>query len=247
MPASLIENELFGYRRANLNGGQEFCIGLYRSTEGGTLLLQEITALPAGVQEQLVRTIHASESAEPHRRVRIVASISHDPQSAVSMGQLRGDFFRCFKDHVMSVPPLRERRADLGLLTRHFIDVFNDRMLRKSRVVGVEDAAVEAMERYSWPGNVRELHDVIEAAFECGRSPIIGLGDLPDRISGIRKRARSLPTISFETFADAECAVLKRALEMTGGNKVQAAKMLKISRKKLYSGIAKYGIKASAP
>jgi DNA-binding NtrC family response regulator len=114
-------------------------------------------------------------------------------------------------------------------------------------VIGIDDAAVEAMARYSWPGNVAELHDAIESAFLYGSSPIIGLNDLPDEISGIIGRNGPLPTISFETFADAECAVLKSALEMTRGNKVRAAKMLKISRKKLYSGIAKYGIKAIAP
>ena len=113
-------------------------------------------------------------------------------------------------------------------------------------MIGIDDAALDAMERYSWPGNVNELHDAVESAFAYGRSPIIGLGDLPEEISGISSQAKPLPTISFETFADAECAILKRALQITGGNKVRAAKLLKISRKKLYSGIAKYGINSAS-
>ncbi len=247
LPSYLIENELFGYRRLNVNGSSGLYLGFYCTTEHGTLFVREITALPSDVQQRLVRTIHAAPFGDAECVVRIVASIRDDPQRAVGLGQLREDFYRCFQDCVLSVPPLRERLADLNLLIQHFIDSFNDRMVRRSPVTGIDYAAVEAMERYSWPGNVGELHDAIESAFARGRSPIIGLCDLPDEVSGISDRKGPLPTISFETFADAECEVLKRALEMTGGNKVRAAKMLKISRKKLYSGIAKYGIKAIAP
>ena len=80
-------------------------------------------------------------------------------------------------------------------------------------MIGIDDAALEAMERYAWPGNVEELHDAVESAFAYGHSPMIGLGDLPEEISGINGQTKPLPTISFETFADAECAILKRALE----------------------------------
>jgi two-component system, NtrC family, response regulator HydG len=116
-------------------------------------------------------------------------------------------------------------------------------MIRETPIAGIDDAATELMDRYPWPGNVRQLLDTIENAFLSARSGVIGPADLPAAISGINGQMRRLPTIAFETFADAERAVLQRALEITGGNKLRAAKLLKISRKKLYSGIAKYGLK----
>ncbi|MGO9062362.1 MAG: sigma 54-interacting transcriptional regulator [Candidatus Binataceae bacterium] len=246
LPSYLIENELFGYKRQSTNGGPGLYLGLYNTTEGGTLFLREITALPPDAQLRLVQTIGARETTGAPAKVRIVASISRDPREAIGLGQLREDFYRCFHDRVLSVPPLRERIADLTLLAKHFIDVLNGRMTRRNAVIGIDDAALEAMERYAWPGNVEELHDAVESAFAYGHSPMIGLGDLPEEISGINGQTKPLPTISFETFADAECAILKRALELTGGNKVRAAKLLKISRKKLYSGIAKYGINSAS-
>jgi DNA-binding NtrC family response regulator len=243
LPGYLIENELFGYKRQGMNGGPALYLGLYCAAEGGTLLLHEITAMPLQVQERLVRIFAAAKSPIVAGKPGIIATTSRDPQQAIRVGQVREDFYSCFGDRVVQVPPLRERVDDLPLLTRHFIDMLNERMARRDRVMGIGDPALEAMERYPWPGNVQELYDAIETAFVSGRSEIIGLGDLPAEISGISGQAVPLPTISFETFADAECAVLKRALELTGGNKVRAAKLLKISRKKLYSGIAKYGIK----
>jgi transcriptional regulator of acetoin/glycerol metabolism len=91
------------------------------------------------------------------------------------------------------------------------------------------------------------LFEVLEQAFLSAPSTLIGLSDLPEKISGRTSATRPSPTITFETFADAERAVLQRALEITGGNKVRAARLLKISRKKLYAGIAKYGLNYTPP
>src|SRR5690349_9299082 len=109
-------------------------------------------------------------------------------------------------------------------------------------VTGSDEHALQSMVHYAWPGNVRELLKAMERAVVSQRSSIIGRADLPPSISGSNGPGKPLPTISFETFADAERGVLQRALEITGGNKLRAAKLLKISRKKLYSGIAKYGL-----
>ena len=176
-----------------------------------------------------------------------MASTRRDPQAALRVGQLREDLIGLFAHRVIRVPPLRERRADIPLLTAHFVDLLNEKAVRRTAVVGIDDAAVEAMERYTWPGNVRELFQAIESALACAHSAVIGPADLPATICTINGQSGSLPTISFETFADAERGVLKRALEITGGNKLRAAKLLKISRKKLYSGIAKYGLKSPQP
>ena len=109
-------------------------------------------------------------------------------------------------------------------------------------MTGVEDNALQALRDYSWPGNVRELSNVIEAAF-FGRAPMIELANLPSAISGKRQHsAQQAPNVAVGTFAVAERDIIARALEMAGGNKAHAARTLKISRKRLYAKIEKYGL-----
>ncbi|HKD68253.1 MAG TPA: sigma 54-interacting transcriptional regulator [Candidatus Binataceae bacterium] len=246
LPAYLIENELFGYRRQPADEDQTY-LGLFAAAEGGTLFLDEITRLPLEVQDRLTRLIERTPAETGYRRVRIIASTRGDPEEAVRVGQLRQDFSRLFADRLLHVPPLRERRGDIALLAGHFIELLNHRVGRNKSLAGIDHAATQLMERYAWPGNVSEFFEAIESAFAAARSATIGPSELPTPISGVNGKAKPLPTISFETFADAERGVLQRALEITGGNKLRAAKLLKISRKKLYSGIAKYGLKSPEP
>jgi two-component system response regulator AtoC len=245
LPSYLVESELFGYQRDVLNGNHDVYLGLYRVAEGGTLFLDELTEIPLHAQVKLLHAVEAVDRGGAELKVRIVAATSRDPDEAARVGQLDPGLRHRFRN-VLRMPPLREHSADITLLVGHFIDLLNERLARRTRVIGVEDAALEAMARYGWPGNVQELCNALETAFGCERSALIGLADLPTAISGRSDKTRPLPTISFETFADAERGVLKRALELTGGNKVRAAKLLKISRKKLYSGIAKYGLGSAA-
>ena len=259
LPSYLIENELFGYQRQGPNGDPTLYLGLYSAAEGGTLFLDEITAMPVDVQDKLVQALAGSHSTGSYSTgscstgshsngraapVRIVVSTIRDPQEALRAGQLREELIRLFAQNVIRIPPLRERQADIPLLATHFVDVLNQKMVRHTAVVGIDDPAMEAMDRYAWPGNGRELYEALESAIACAHSSVIGAADLPASICATNGQSGRLPTISFETFADAERGVLKRALEITGGNKLRAAKLLKISRKKLYSGITKYGLKS---
>jgi DNA-binding NtrC family response regulator len=149
-----------------------------------------------------------------------------------------------------SIPPLRERADDIPLLVEHFIELFNEKLQPRVPVRGVEEEAIAALTSYSWPGNVRELSNTIEGAFTFGRSPMIRAQDLPARVAGSRaeQASRNTDTQSAEvdrpvgTFADAERELIARALTSTGGNKVAAAALLRISRKKLYAKIEKYGL-----
>jgi DNA-binding NtrC family response regulator len=243
LPSYLIESELFGYQGAGSNGNQATYLGLYRAAEGGTLYVDEVTAMPSEVQSKLLRAIEKPRS-DSAAGVRVIASTNSDPHEAVRSGRLRDELYQRLQHTILRIAPLRERLVDVPLLVEHFIDMLNERTLRQVPTVGIDESALQALERYSWPGNVQELSDAVENAFGCAKSAVIGLGDLPTHISGVNGASGVLPTISFETFADAERGVLQRALEITGGNKVQAARLLKISRKKLYSGIAKYGLKS---
>ncbi len=245
LPNYLIESELFGYRR-EVPGGQDAYLGLYRCAEGGTLFLDQLTEIPLSVQTRLLNTIGTAPCDGGSGKVQILASTARDPQEAARVGQLDAGLNGRFRS-VLRMPPLRERSADIVPLVEHFIDLLHERIAGRNAVVGVDDPALRALQRYSWPGNVRDLFEVLENAMVTASSTLIGLADLPAEVSGRSDPTRPLPTISFETFADAERAVLKRALEITGGNKVRAARLLKISRKKLYAGIAKYQLNNAAP
>jgi transcriptional regulator with PAS, ATPase and Fis domain len=250
IPRELIESELFGYKRGAFSGATTEYIGLIRAAEGGTLFLDEVTEMSPDTQSKLLRAIqeHSVRPVGSTREIavetHIVASTNRDPIEAMRGGQLRKDLYYRLQAGVIDIAPLRERLEDVPLLVEHFIDLFNARHVRPTPVTGIEEEALEAMRRYEWPGNVRELANAIESAFTFGRSHLIRLTDLPPALTG-GQTARQLSTscaVPIGTFAESERTIIQRALEFTEGNKVQAAKLLRISRKKLYAKIAKYGL-----
>jgi DNA-binding NtrC family response regulator len=172
----------------------------------------------------------------------------------VRIGQLRSDLYYRLQASVLRIPPLRERLDDVPLLIEHFINVFNERLKRPVPITGIAENALVAMQTYEWPGNVRELSNAIEGAFTFGRTSSITLADLPPQVAGEHREGAvrgvgstgaepgSESPSGLESFADVERDLIRRALENTQGNKVQAAKLLRISRKKLYAKIEKYGL-----
>jgi DNA-binding NtrC family response regulator len=258
IPKDLIESELFGYKRGAFSGANADYLGLFRAAENGAVFLDEVTEMSAetqskllrAVQERMVRPVGSTREVEVD--VRVMASTNRDPEEAVRQGLLRPDLYYRLQVSVLQVPPLRERSEDIPVLAEHFITLLNEN-LRPPRVPvhGVEPQALEAMQRYRWPGNVRELSNAIEGAFTFGRAPLIRLADLPPAVNGSATSDASNPLAQAPiqqpgaivgSFADTERDLLRRALENTGGNKVAAARLLRISRKKLYAKIAKYGL-----
>jgi two-component system response regulator AtoC len=262
IPRELIESELFGYKRGAFSGANAEHLGLFRSAEGGTLFLDEITEMAPETQSKLLRALQ-ERSVRPvggNREipfdVRVVATTNRDPAEAVHTGQLRSDLYYRLQANILHVPPLRDRLDDVPLLIEHFINVFNERLKRPLPIMGIAEDALAAMQHYQWPGNVRELSNAIEGAFTFGRSSSITLEDLPPPLAGERPLrtvpssdespapsvAAEPPAVGVPSFADVERDLIRRALENTDGNKVQAAKLLRISRKKLYAKIEKYGL-----
>lgn len=258
IPKDLIESELFGYRKGAFSGANAEYLGLFRAAEGGALFLDEVTEMSPDTQSKLLRAVQersvrpVGSTREMPVNVRLLASTNRDPEEAVRAGNLRQDLYYRLQAAVLSVPPLRERPDDIPLLVEHFIEFFNTKLQPRAAVRGIEEDAIAAMSEYSWPGNVRELSNSIEGAFTFGRSSMIRLQDLPTSVAGSRPRrspqssdgasqeaARALPIGSF---AEAEREIIARALKSTDGNKVAAAALLRISRKKLYAKIEKYGI-----
>ena len=248
IPRDLIESELFGYKRGAFSGATVEYLGLFRAADGGTLFLDEITEMSPQTQTKLLRALQertvrpVGSTQEVPVDVRLIASTNRDPEEALKAGQLRDDLYYRLQASVLHVPPLRERLSDVPLLVEHFINLFNQKIGRRTPVVGIEPLALAAMERYSWPGNVRELSNSIESAFTFGRSQLIQLEDLPPAIHHRSSAPAPSHTETLGTFADIERDVIRRSLEATGGNKVQAAKLLRVSRKKLYAKIRKYGL-----
>jgi two-component system response regulator AtoC len=247
IPRDLIESELFGHKRGAFSGANTEYLGLFRAADGGALFLDEVTEMSAETQSKLLRAVQertvrpVGSTSEIPVDVRVIASTNRDPEEAVRSGQLRQDLYYRLQAGVLHVPPLRERDEDIPSLIEHFIAVFNEKLKPRTIVQGVNEDAMAAMKSYSWPGNVRELSNAIEGALTFGRSPWISFDVLPSALAGnIGKSAAAVASSS--TFADAERDVIARALENTSGNKLAASKLLRISRKKLYAKIAKYGL-----
>jgi transcriptional regulator with PAS, ATPase and Fis domain len=258
IPRDLIESELFGYQRGAFSGAVSEHLGLFRSANGGSIFLDEITEMSPLTQTKLLRALQertvrpVGSSVEVPIDIQLIASTNREPAEAVRSGQLRSDLYYRLQANVIHLPPLRERRDDIPLLVEHFLGLFNEKIKRRAPIGAVTEEALAALMRYDWPGNVRELSNAIEGAFTFSPNPVIDAADLPDEIlgrgpahgclaaAGTARAAQANDAIP--TFAEAERDLVRRALESAQGNKVQAAKLLRISRKKLYATIVKYGL-----
>ncbi|HEY2523848.1 MAG TPA: sigma-54 dependent transcriptional regulator [Candidatus Binataceae bacterium] len=266
IPRDLIESELFGHKRGSFSGASVDYLGLFRAAEGGTLLLDEVTEMNLETQSKLLRALQeravrpVGSVAEVAVNVRVIASTNRAPAQAVEVGLLREDLYYRLQANVIEIPPLRERSEDIPLLVSHFIRIFNPLCGRPVPVTGIAQDAMAALLRYSWPGNVRELSNVIESAVTFGCNPRIRLKDLPETvrhnhpdaaprtpgvaavISPNAALARESAVLLPKTFDETERELIERALQTAGHNKTYAAELLKISRKKLYARLAKYGL-----
>jgi DNA-binding NtrC family response regulator len=249
LPRELVESELFGYQRGAFSGAVSQYLGLFRSADGGTLLLDEITEMKTETQGKLLRAIQertvrpVGSTGEIAVDVRVIASSNRDLGAALRANLLRQDLYYRLQVNVLKVPPLRERREDIPLLANHFTALLNERLGRRSPIAGIERAALDALVAHEWPGNVREFGNALESAFTFGPGPNIRLEDLPTAVaqrspSQVEPGWRAHPQIC--TLAEAEQELIRRTLERTKGNKLRAARLLCISRKKLYAKIEKY-------
>ena len=249
LPRDLIESELFGYKRGAFSGANLDYLGLFRAADGGTLFLDEVTEMSSEAQSKLLRALQErvvrpiGSANEVPVDVRLIASTNREPKRAMRSGQLRPDLYYRLQASVLRLPPLRQHLEDIPLLAEHFIALFNEKLKPKEPITGLEEDALNALKAYQWPGNVREFSNAIESAFTFGRSRVIALADLPGAISTCQPRFNPPSSVVLiGTFAEAERDIISRTLATTGGNKVAAARLLRISRKKLYAKIAKYDI-----
>jgi two-component system response regulator AtoC len=248
IPENLLESELFGYKRGAFTDAVKDKPGRFEEANGGTMLLDEIGDLPLPLQVKLLRVLQEEEitplgdTGSKKIDVRVITATSKDLQKEVEQGRFREDLYYRINVMTIHLPPLRERRGDIPLLIGYFIDQFNKKLGRE--VEGLTSEAVPILMGYSWPGNIRELENVIERAVLLAKDRWITPEELPPQITSDQSMpATVIPegTLSIRKASKIlERDLINRVLELTEGNRTQAAKILEISRPKLLAKIKEY-------
>jgi two-component system response regulator HydG len=216
--------------------------GRFEFANGGTLFLDEVGDMPLPLQAKLLRVLETQEVTrvggnEPIKvNVRLLAATHRDLEAAVAEGKFRQDLYFRLKVVMIRLPPLRERREDLPLLTAHFLKEANAK--HGKNVSGVSEPLRKLMAQYDWPGNVRELRNLIESLVVQDTDGVLGLDDLQDT-DGLRPTSPANTNGSAEQLVgrpltEVERFFIEKALEMTRGNREEAARMLGIGERTLY-------------
>src|SRR5260370_373773 len=244
-PETLLESELFGYMKGAFTGANENRRGLFQAAHGGTLFLDEIGNMNLAMQVKLYRVLQEGKvrplgsTEEIDVDVRVIAATNRDLEKAIASGEFREDLFYRLSVIPLHLPSLRERREDIPLLARHFLESFRKSMDKP--IEAISPQAMSRLETYDWPGNVRELENTIERAVALESGSENSTTVLPDRISGASVVAVSLPGesaafafpaegIDFDgVMAETEKRYLRAALDKADGVRTHAAELLKIS------------------
>jgi DNA-binding NtrC family response regulator len=248
LPKDLIESELFGHTRGSFTGATAEKAGLLEEAHRGSLLLDEITEMPVDLQTKLLRVLEERVV----RRIggtratavdfRLISSTNRSPEVAVKEGGLRQDLYFRINTVTIVVPPLRDRRDDIPLLTRAFLERYSRKHART--VDGIDAETTRRLLAYAWPGNVRELQHAIEHAILVARTRQITLADMPEPLQrdGMASAAIGPAEVPSGSLEEIERASIIKALETTRWNKQAAAALLGLRRPTLYSKMRKHGI-----
>jgi len=247
IPESLMESELFGHEKGAFTGAASRRPGCFELAEGGTLLLDEISEMPAMLQSKLLRVIEERSVRRLGSRkeidvdVRILAATNQDPQEAIAKGTLREDLLYRLNVFRIHLPALKERKEDLPLLAQYLVTKLAEKHSRPARFLS--PAAISALQFHAWPGNVRELRNVIERAVViCSGEEIERHHFAPYPIDQ-RERLRNEDTITFPVgtpIEEVERQMIVRTLKKTKNNKTRAAELLGISLKTLHNKLNLY-------
>src|SRR5271155_1838919 len=244
-PETLLESELFGYMKGSFTGANDNRQGLFQAAHGGTLFMDEIGNMSLTMQVKLYRVLQEGKvrpigsTEETDVDVRIIAATNKEFEKEIAEGRFREDLYYRLSVIPIQLPALRERREDIPLLARHFLERFRKSM--EKPIEGLSPESVRRLEAYDWPGNVRELENTMERAVALETGTEISLRVLPDRIAGYSSATASGGTaaaasafpvegLDFEKeIAEAERRYLQAALEKSEGVRTKAADLLKIS------------------
>jgi DNA-binding NtrC family response regulator len=250
IPETLLEAELFGHVRGAFTGAVGARQGRFEQAHKGTLFLDEVGTMSAALQMKLLRSLQEREFERVGDNqtikvdVRVIAATNSDLGRMVSEGTFREDLYYRLNVIPVHLPPLRDRRDDIPLLVKHFLQKF-----APDTTVHLSQGAMRALMAYSWPGNVRQLENAIERAVALsGGRQEIDVADLPPEVTEI-EAATATPFVEFpedgldltEYLASIERDLIRRSLERTGGNRNKAAELLRIKRTTLVEKLRRLG------
>jgi len=268
IPENLLESELFGYEKGAFTGAVHRRVGKIEQANGGTVFLDEIGDMPFSIQAKILRLLQERSIERLGGRgtipvdVRILAATNRDLEASLAEDRFREDLYYRLKVVTISLPPLRERRDDIPLLTDFFLSRYATELDIENP--GIMRDAVATLNSLQWPGNVRELANTIQKALIFSRGAPIQAEDVVHALSGEKGSRAADPQAaedvirrwmhksltsetekhSFENIMDQLAAILvSKALNLTDGNRTRAAKLLGLSRPTLHSKIEKYGLR----
>jgi len=255
---SLLESELFGHKKGSFTGAIADKKGLFEAANGGTIFLDEIGDITPKLQAELLRVLDSGEirPVGAHTSikvdVRLIAATNKNLETGVREGWFREDLFYRLNVFTITMPPLRSRLDSLRSLTDHFLARASQRV--NKTILGIEERAVQAMQRYPWPGNIRELQNIIERAAVLTQDQIIRLDNLPvvfaelsleTEQSGSGQAPGGFRGQREKHLSQVEKGLIRRYLQETGGNVSEAARRAGIPRRTFYRLLDRYNIRGS--
>jgi DNA-binding NtrC family response regulator len=259
IPETIIESELFGHSKGAFTGADRARKGYFESADGGTVFIDELENTSAQVQSKLLsaveqKSVYPIGTARPVPvDFRLIAATNTDLSAMVRLRRFREDLFYRLSEFTIHLPPLRERKEDIGFLAERFCDEACEEL--KKKPLEIDNGAMELLLQSRWPGNVRELKNVVRRAVllsgggSLTRDCIAGVLGAPAVEATVREACSSvlpLKETSSRAISEAEAAAIRQALTLSGGNKTRAASILQVDYKTLLTKIRQYGIGASA-
>jgi Nif-specific regulatory protein len=249
LPETLMDSELFGYKKGAFSGAYHPKKGHFELAEGGTLFIDEIADLNLAIQAKLLRVLQEGEfermgeATAIRSNVRLITGTNKDLERAMVEGRFREDLYHQLDVSAIFVPPLRDRKSDLPLLAGHFLKKYARKHKKEMRRIST--SAIDMLMAYHWPGNVRELENVVERAVMASDGNAVQGHHLPPTL----QTAQASGTISARSLADAvegfEKDIIIDALRTTRGNHSQAARLLRTTERIMNYKVRKYGINAN--
>ena len=247
LSTTLLESELFGHEKGAFTGANERRAGRFEMSDGGTLVLDEVSEIDASVQVKILRVLEERRfervggSTPIDVDVRLVAATNKDLRAMVAEGKFREDLFFRLYVVVITLPPLRERAGDIPLLAQHFINVYAKD--NGKAIEGLTPDAMDVLTSYTWPGNVRELRNTIERMVVMARGSRLTVRDLPPQVrESALANTPSAPGRGYLSLEETEKQLIIKSLKMHGGNRTKAAAELGISRRTLHRKLNEYGL-----
>lgn len=240
---TLLESELFGYVRGAFTGANQDKIGIFEQANGGTVFLDEIGELSPPGQAKLLRVLQQREvqrvgSPQPHAvDVRVIGATNRQLRTMVAEGRFRDDLYYRLSMVEISLPRLVERKEDLPLLQKYFVEKFANQYAKP--IKGITRRAQLRMAEYGWPGNIRELENVIGNAAMMTQGSTIDMGDLPEPLRGEASAESETTDESMLSLHELQNRHVARVLARVGGNKARAAEILGVSRTTIYEILSK--------